>query len=311
MQCKVCSMWQLRDPQEALTNEERLEVIDQLTGFGTAVRVEATGGEPFMKLEELLEMSHRLKVQGNTMGAVTSGYLLTPSIVGRLEGSGLTHIAFSIDFPTAAQHDAQRGRPGAFKRALEAIKLLVRLKEKGRDVPTVGIDSIVMEQNLNYLEDVALLAAELDVTEVLFQPVQPDFGLSDQISTAKFRNWLPMNPERVSHVFDRIEKLRGQVPLGQTGEEFSIMRQYFINPFLLPRGFCRGPSSNLVVDVRGEVLHCFGHARTGLKPLGTVPMDDIVELWRSENAKLGRKQLANCGFGCGVLLCHGRSSQRE
>jgi len=304
-------MWQLKEPIQSLTRKQRLAVIDQLQGFGESVHVEVTGGEPFKKLDGLLEMASLLKTQGNTMGVVTSGYLLTPEVVKSLEGSGLTHIAFSIDFPTAAQHDAQRGRPNTFNHAVDAIEMLIEMKKQGRDVPSVGIDSIIMEQNINYLEDVALLAAELGVADVLFQPIQPDFGLNDQISLAKFRNWLPISPKHVSQVLDRIEKLRGEVPLGQTKEELNVIRQYFYNPIHIEPGLCRSPQSNLVVDVTGQVLHCFGHGRTGLRPLGTVPKDDIVDLWRSEVANQNRKILANCGLGCCVLLCHSRNSRRE
>ena len=311
MRCKVCSMWKLVDPPNALTKKQRLEVIDQLKAFGSTVHVEITGGEPFKKFDELLEIASRLKEQGNTMGVVTSGYLLTPAVVKRLEGSGITHIAFSVDFPSGAQHDSQRGRIGTFEHIVHAIRMLVEMKKHGRDVPSVGIDSIIMDQNLNYLEDVSLLAAELDTEEVLFQPIQPDFGLSDQLAIAKFRNWLPTNQELVSAVFDRIEELRGGVPLGQTKQELLFIRQYFFDPFHLQLGLCRGPQCNLVVDVSGQVLHCFGHARTGLRPLGAVPKGHIVDLWRSETANRNRKTLASCGFGCGMLLCHGRSSLKE
>jgi MoaA/NifB/PqqE/SkfB family radical SAM enzyme len=304
-------MWQLEDPTESLTRKQRLAVVDQLQGFGESVHVEVTGGEPFKKFDELLEMASLLKTQGNTMGVVTSGYLITPAIVKSLEGNGVTHVAFSIDFPTAAQHDAQRGRRNTFDKALEAISMLVEMKREGRDVPTVGIDSIIMEQNINYLEDIALLAAELKVNDVLFQPIQPDFGLNDKISFAKFRNWLPSNPSQVSKVLDRIEKLRDQVPLGQTREELELIRQYFYDPIDLQPGICKGPQSNLVVDVTGQVLHCFGQGRTGLRPLGKVPDDNIVDLWRSEVALQNRKILANCSLGCSVLLCHSRNSRRE
>jgi len=304
-------MWKLKDPPNSLTKMQKLEAIDQLAEFNTEIHVEITGGEPFMKFEELLEISTKVKAQGNSIGVVTAGYPLTPQAIQKLEGRGLTHIAFSIDFPTAAQHDAQRGKPETFKRAVNVIKSLVQMKKQGRDVPTIGIDSIVMEQNLNYLEDVALLAGKLEVEEILFQPIQPDFGLSDQESMSKFRNWLPRNLDRTISVLNRIEDLRGRVPLGQTRQEFALMREYFRNPFCLPPGSCRSPLLNLVVDVTGEVMHCFGHPRTGLKSIGVVPRDDIVTLWQSKTATQGRIALASCTLGCGSMLCHSRSSIRK
>jgi MoaA/NifB/PqqE/SkfB family radical SAM enzyme len=303
-------MWQLNDPPETLTKEARLTVVDQLSGFRKKVHVEVTGGEPFTKINELFDIAKHLKNQGNTMGVVTSGFLLKPSVVDRLEGSGISHIAFSIDFPTAEQQNSQRGRSNTFECAINAIRMLIDMKKEGKEVPTVGIDSIIMEQNLNYLEDIALLAKELEVNDLLFQPVQPDFGLSDQVSLKKFKNWLPINPCHVSQILDQIEKLRGKIPISQTKEEFKIIKEYFYNPIRIKKGSCISPQNNLVVDVTGKVLHCFGHGRTGLMPLGTVPKDNIVDLWESEKAIRNREFLSNCNFGCGLLLCHNRNSKR-
>ncbi len=249
MRCKVCSMWQLKDPDGALTLNQRLEVIDQLLGFGSKVHVVVTGGEPFRKFGELLAMGRRLRAQGNTMGVVTSGFFLTPGVVERIAGSGITHIAVSIDFPTEAQHDAQRGRPGTFSRAVSAVHRLVKMRRDGEEVPSVGINSIIMAQNVNYLEDLALLAADLGVEEILFQPIQPDFGADDSVALGAFRYWLPMDPRRVDDALARLDGLRPEVPLGRSPEEFQSLREYFRNPFRLRAGTCQSPKRNLMVDV--------------------------------------------------------------
>lgn len=308
MRCKVCSMWQLDDPPGALTQEQRLEVIDQLPGFERRVHVVVTGGEPFLKFAEILAIARRVRRQGNTMGLVTSGFFLSDGVLNRIVGSGLTHVAVSIDFPSAAQHDAQRGRAGTFARATAAIRRLVELRRVGADVPTVGINAIVMAQNLNYLEDLALLAADLGVKEILFQPIQPDFGTDDRTAFTAFRNWLPLDPSRVDAVLDGVEALRSRVPLGQGPDEFEAIRRYFRNPLHLPPGTCQSALRNLVVDVYGNVSHCFGQPRTGLPSIGTVPQGDLVTLWRSAVAQHGRRRLATCTLGCGALLCHSRSS---
>lgn len=306
--CKVCSMWEAQDPADSLTPAARLKVVRQLPDFGRPVHAVITGGEPFTKVSEVLAIGRELRSQGNTLSVVTSGMFLKPEVVKLLEGSGLSHLAVSIDYPTAEQHDAQRGRPGTFDRAVAAIKLLAAMRAEGREVPTIGINTIVMGQNLNYLEELAEMASQLGVSEILFQPIQPDFGLGDKQAFVKLRNWLPLDPAQVDETIDRLDELRGFHPVRQAADELHRMKQYFRDPRGVVRGSCRSAAVNMMVDVRGVVRHCFGQPRTGVPPLGKVPEENLVSLWNSRGAVEGRQRLANCSLGCGALLCHSRSS---
>lgn len=302
-------MWDLTDPPDALTIDDRLAMIDELPRFGTPIHVVFTGGEPFQKLPELLALAGRLREHGFTSSVVTSGFFLTEAVTERLIGSGLTHLVLSIDFPTAAQHDAQRGRPGTFERATRAIRELVAARKAGRSAPTVGINTIVMAQTVNYLEDVVELATDLGVQELLFQPVQPDFGLSDDVSLVRLGNWLPLDLRHVDDAIARVERLRGSAPLGQTASELGRVADCLRDPRRVQPGTCQSARRNLVVDVAGWVWHCFGQTRTPWPALGRVPMDDLVTLWESSSSRDGRHALASCNLGCGALLCHSRSSQ--
>jgi MoaA/NifB/PqqE/SkfB family radical SAM enzyme len=308
LRCRTCSMWDLRDPPESLTERARLEIVDRMEAFQARVHVVITGGEPFTKYRHLREVARRLRAQGNSLSVVTSGLFLKDAVVQELEGSGISHLALSLDYPSAAQHDAQRGIPGLFDRAVSAARTLRAMREGCRDVPTVGINTIVMAPNVNYLTDVARLAADLGACEILFQPIQPDFALAHGPALQRFRHWLPLRPQQVDQALDDLEALRGSVPLGQSKADLDQLRAYFRRPLELAVGVCKSPRINLVIDVAGTVSLCFGQARTGVPPLGRVPTDDIVALWHGEVASAARARLAQCTHGCGMLLCHARSS---
>jgi MoaA/NifB/PqqE/SkfB family radical SAM enzyme len=47
---------------------------------------------------------------------------LTEEVVRRLKESGCSQMALSLDFPSAEQHDAFRGSPGAFARTMKAVE---------------------------------------------------------------------------------------------------------------------------------------------------------------------------------------------
>jgi radical SAM protein len=119
--CRHCraSARPWRDPLE-LTTEEGRRVIRQTKEMGTPLIV-FSGGDPASR-PDLLELIAEGKAQGlrtATIPAATDA--LTADLVARLKVAGLDQLAFSLDFPDAARHDAFRGVPGAFEKTMRAV----------------------------------------------------------------------------------------------------------------------------------------------------------------------------------------------
>jgi MoaA/NifB/PqqE/SkfB family radical SAM enzyme len=68
----------------------------------------------------------------------------------------------SIDYATPERHDRQRGRAGAFSRAVAALEHLRETRPDRRH--KVRINTVVMDDNLDELAGLALLAEELGVS---------------------------------------------------------------------------------------------------------------------------------------------------
>jgi radical SAM protein len=108
-----------RDPRE-LTTEEGLGVVRQTAGMGTPLLI-FSGGDPVNRpdLEKLIRAGKDAGLRTATIPAATD--CLTPDLVRRLRDAGVDQLAFSLDFPDAARHDAFRGVPGAYARTMDAV----------------------------------------------------------------------------------------------------------------------------------------------------------------------------------------------
>lgn len=93
-------------------------VAGELEAAG-AIMLHLTGGEPLLRPD--LEQIAGFFGSGVCVSVGTTGLGLTPERARSLAAAGVFSVGISLDSDQAAEHDAKRGYPGAFKIALEAI----------------------------------------------------------------------------------------------------------------------------------------------------------------------------------------------
>ena len=98
------------------------------------VMVVITGGEPLMR-DDLEACGRMIYQKGYPWGMVTNGLALTQARYKSLLASGLRSMTISLD-GLEDSHDWMRGRQGSFKRATDAIKMVIESGEIEFDVVT-------------------------------------------------------------------------------------------------------------------------------------------------------------------------------
>jgi MoaA/NifB/PqqE/SkfB family radical SAM enzyme len=81
-----------------------------------------TGGDPVNRQDlcDLIRAGKEAGLRTATIPAATD--CLTRDLLARLKDAGVDQVAFSLDFPDAARHDAFRGVPGAYGKTMAAIE---------------------------------------------------------------------------------------------------------------------------------------------------------------------------------------------
>ncbi|HEY7512076.1 MAG TPA: TIGR04053 family radical SAM/SPASM domain-containing protein [Vicinamibacteria bacterium] len=162
--CRHCraSARPWRDPSELTTAEGR-ELIEQVAAMGTPLLV-LSGGDPVNRpdLFELVRHAKRYGLRTATIPAATSD--LTEDLVANLKDAALDQMALSLDFPSAALHDAFRGVPGAFDKTIQAAAWA-----RTAGLP-LQINTTVCGDTVPYLEEMAALVEQLGAVfwEVFF-----------------------------------------------------------------------------------------------------------------------------------------------
>jgi radical SAM protein len=162
--CRHCraSARPWRDPSELTTAEGR-ELIEQVAAMGTPLLV-LSGGDPVNRpdLFELVRHAKRHGLRTATIPAATSE--LTEDLVANLKDAALDQMALSLDFPSAALHDAFRGVPGAFDKTIQAAAWA-----RAAGLP-LQINTTVCGDTVPYLEEMAALVEQLGAVfwEVFF-----------------------------------------------------------------------------------------------------------------------------------------------
>jgi MoaA/NifB/PqqE/SkfB family radical SAM enzyme len=110
-------------------------LADQAVDLGV-IEVVLSGGEPFLRRELTLDLADRLHRAGVGVTLNTNGWFVDDAVADRLAAVADIMVDVSIDGATPALHDAARGVPGSWRRAVTAVS---RLLDRGVRVQVVHV----------------------------------------------------------------------------------------------------------------------------------------------------------------------------
>jgi radical SAM protein with 4Fe4S-binding SPASM domain len=123
LSCKHCYSNSGAVSDQELSTKEALAVVDQLADSGVTA-LAFSGGEPLTR-KDFFEVARYAADRGLYISVATNGTLLTKENVQKLKQAKLNYVEISIDGATAQTHDAFRGVPGAFEKAIAGLKTCV------------------------------------------------------------------------------------------------------------------------------------------------------------------------------------------
>ena len=150
LKCKMCPFWK-RSTTDLSTEKEKT-ILKHIYDSGVC-GIAFEGGEPLLRkdLNEILDYSRSLPLQTSL---ITNGTLLESKIdeIAQYINGG---VYVSLD-GIEKTHDEIRGVSGCFKKAIKGISAA------SKKIP-VAINTTIIAENVNEIEDLVKLAKELDV----------------------------------------------------------------------------------------------------------------------------------------------------
>jgi MoaA/NifB/PqqE/SkfB family radical SAM enzyme len=279
LRCRVCDLpdraiARRKAGDRELTTAEWKRVFDDFRAIG-ALGVGVTGGEPMLRDDVFDLLAHATR-RGLHAHLNTDGVRMDDAAARETIRVGTASVNVSLDGATAEEHDAARGRRGAFDDAIGALGALRRARGD-RDGPRLTAVTVLTHRNVDRVGEVVATALAAGADRVGVIPVH-DFGQGEP----------SVDAERVARGVELMRRLRAD----------GILDNSLAYLDLLPRALrgeesplrCYAPWTSVVVDCYGDVFPCFPLMERK-KPVGRIP---LARLWRSKEYAAARRELASC-----------------
>ncbi len=188
LHCSHCYVSAGGDEGEGvLSTQEAFSVIDQVRETGSPVIV-LSGGEPLAR-PDLCDIARHGTETGLRMVIGTSGYLLDRAMAERLGQAGIRAAAISIDSADPKVHDALRGTPGSWERAVEAVG---HCHDAGIGVQ---VNMTAVQPSVTEIERVVALGKSMGVS---------DYQVFFPVPTGRADGSPPLDPQQYEEVIRQV-----------------------------------------------------------------------------------------------------------
>lgn len=268
--CKICDFWKAsyKDMPHISPDQVRL-IAGKLKAMGPLI-ISVGGGEPLLH-PELVDITYCLS-RNNFPVMICNGWYVTAENARALFKAGMHEVSISLDYANPEKHDRQRGKEGAFQRAVKALKIL----NENRVSPwqRVHMISVVMEDNLEEIEPLVHLAKKIGITYLV-----------TRYSSGRGKKSLQVFPKEVGEYLVKLKKkYRYFVSLPGYLERFGEA----VSP-------CYAGKNLFNIDSQGNVTRCIDSLE---EPVGNIISDDMMSIKEKLLEKYRESRCDKCWTSC-------------
>ncbi len=139
---------------DELTTQEAFQLIDRIASVNPEVMLILSGGEPLLR-EDVFELSTYASGKGMMVVLGSNGLLMNDAAARMMKQSGVFGISISLDSVNPEIHDAIRSRPGAWEKAVSAIKTC---RKEGL---SIQVNTVVTKKNFEEIPELIAYARDL------------------------------------------------------------------------------------------------------------------------------------------------------
>jgi MoaA/NifB/PqqE/SkfB family radical SAM enzyme len=162
-QCRICDFWKDPYPGYPALSVDQVKIIAQKLKSVAPLVISIGGGEPLLH-KGLVEITEILS-KDHFPVMICNGWFVTPEIARNLFKAGMHEVSISVDYADPAKHDAQRGKKGAFEKAISALRILH--ENRVNPEQRVHMISVIMDDNLDQIEPLIKIAKDMGITYLI------------------------------------------------------------------------------------------------------------------------------------------------
>ena len=154
--CVHCDIWKNKGKEDSPSASQWKQVLDDLRSWLGPVSIVFTGGEALLKPYSI-ELAAHASSRGFCLEFLTHGYWKDQARIEQLALARPSQITISVD-GVGAVHSKIRGREDFFEHTDRTIETLVRVRSQHKLGYRILLKTVIMEQNLDALGEVARYA---------------------------------------------------------------------------------------------------------------------------------------------------------
>ncbi|GMG81770.1 hypothetical protein LNKW23_09830 [Paralimibaculum aggregatum] len=310
LRCTHCDYWQRDDDDRAryLGLDAKRAILDDFAAMNPDGALVICGGEPMLDLEEYFGLCAAARARGLHILSVVNGTRIRRAeMAERVLREGPHEVSISLNSHDPALHDETRGVPGAFERAVAALRLLVAAKRRlGMTDSRIYVMGLIFARNYEHIEEFYdLVLNDIGADQLKLNFLQPSFGGGGGAPDPFFAAESGVDAERLTAILSRADARFG---LGLNPAWIDAVGMYFRSIAAaqdLERGWasrsatedhiCNTYERNVMIDHYGVARLCFSTQFPGkaLRAPG-----DLRRFW--ERAGTTRARMRQCNQWCGI-----------
>lgn len=289
--CKMCNFPAKEEEfkkkgMKELSTLEMKGLLENFRDLGTN-GIGFTGGEPLLRKDifELLAYAKELRMITHLN---TNGFFLNEENAGKIMEAKVDSINISLDGAQAKTHDSIRGCNGAFDRVISAVKVLNVMRRREKIPIRVKVVTVLDESNIDEVEDIIKLAADLGIDCVEFIPQQP-FVESWTSLSARFNEEFFKKLSKTTKYLLNLK--RKDVSLENSPQHIRLFEKSFRNEKFPFR--CLAAFNSYAVDCFGDIYPCMPWINCG-RPAGNIKDMPFKQFWYSSAYNEIRSKISKC-----------------
>lgn len=283
------------------------ELLTEFSTMNGAGRVIICGGDALLDPDQYFHISKTCRSLGlRAIGVVNGTRIRDARMAERMILEGAHEISISLNSHRSELHDETRGVPGAFDKAVAALRLLLEARQRlGATESRINVMGLVFDQNYLDLEafyDFVLNDVGADKLKLNF--LQPSFGHQGGVDDF-FLRYHHIDPDRLLEVIDRCDQRFG-LGLNPIWKDDAAMYFHSLaNVSDIDRGWassaatskqiCNTYERNIMVDHYGFARLCFATSFPGMQ---WRQRGDLAHFWRIADPV--REAMKSCRRLCGI-----------
>ncbi|MDB2408065.1 radical SAM protein [Jannaschia sp.] len=309
LRCTHCDFWQRDDADKAnyIAFDAKVQVLDELAAMNPDASLVICGGEPMLDVDDYFALAGAARDRGlRSLSVVNGTRIRRAEVAERMIREGPDEISISLNSHVPAIHDKTRGIPGAFDKAVRALRLLVEAKRKlGADHKRIYVMGLIFKSNYKLIDgfyDFVLNDIGADQLKLNF--IQPSFGQLGDVDPF-FAEEGEVDADEIMRIIEECDaKYRLNLSptwIGQVGMYFRSLAKVDDREkgWAAGRGtddyICNSYERNVMIDHYGTARLCFSDQFPGKR---LEAPGDFTRFWNGANYI--RHRMRRCNQFCGI-----------